>query len=59
MAIIQLNDLENENIKDLTAVKTGLEKQLNAGGLQPWQVSIVKMHIDDINKELAKRGAVL
>lgn len=57
MALIQLNDLKNEKTIDLIEVKNGLEKQLEKSNfLQPWQITIIKMHINDITNELNKRG---
>lgn len=57
MALIQLNDLKNEKTIDLIEVKNGLENQLKKSNfLQPWQITIIKMHINDITNELNKRG---
>lgn len=57
MTVIKATEIREARICELKEVKQGLEKQLKneKGFLAPWELAIVKMHLDDINKELEKR----
>ena len=53
---IKATELNQATTDELKEIKTGLENQLNKVNVRPWEKTIIKMHLEDINKELERRS---